>query len=284
MEEKEIKQDRIRGALYGFAIGDAIGATTEFMEESEIAAKYGYLDDMVGGGWLNLPPGHVTDDTEMSVCVMEALMESDGDEAKFRDILRAKFIDWLDSGPKDVGATCSRSIRYLRENNTAESPYDPNALGNGALMRALPCALAGSWELQVIQAKMTHNNDKQLECLKNYHTAIRQSLAGIDYDYSQYGHYMKPTGHVLNSLVNAMEANSQYSDYESVVLRLVNMGGDADTIAAIGGSFAGAKFGYSAIPQRWIDKLDSKVKDSLEKFADWCSKAEDNDENSHFEP
>lgn len=270
MEKKEIKPDRIRGALYGFAIGDAIGATTEFMEEPEIAAKYGYLDDMVGDGWLNLPPGHVTDDTEMSVCVMEALMESDGDEAKFRDVLRAKFIDWLDSDPKDVGATCSRSIRYLRENNTAESPYDPNALGNGALMRALPCAISGSWEFQVIQAKMTHNNDKQLEYLKDYHTAIRQSLAGIDYDYSQYGRYMKPTGHVLNSLVNAMEANSQYSDYESVVLRLVNMGGDADTIAAIGGSLAGAKFGYSTIPQKWIDKLDNKVKDSLEKFADWC--------------
>ena len=41
---------------------------------------------------------------------------------------------------------------------------------------------------------------------------------------------------------------------------------DADTIAAITGSLAGAKFGYNAIPERWINQLNPDVKNTLEKF------------------
>ena len=43
-------------------------------------------------------------------------------------------------------------------------------------------------------------------------------------------------------------------------------GGDADTIAAITGSLAGAKFGYDAIPEKWINQLNHDVKEFLEKF------------------
>ena len=36
-------KNRLKGALYGFAIGDAMGATTEFMSEAEIKRNYGKL-------------------------------------------------------------------------------------------------------------------------------------------------------------------------------------------------------------------------------------------------
>lgn len=68
-------QDKIKGALYGFAIGDAMGATTEFMDENKIKEKYGIVKDVIGGGWLDIIAGDVTDDTEMSMCVMDVLME-----------------------------------------------------------------------------------------------------------------------------------------------------------------------------------------------------------------
>ena len=47
-------KNRLKGALYGFAIGDAMGATTEFMSEDKIKSEYGKLTDIVGGGWLDL--------------------------------------------------------------------------------------------------------------------------------------------------------------------------------------------------------------------------------------
>ena len=52
------QKERIRGALYGVAVGDALGAPLEFMTSEEILAKYGApVREMVGGGWLSVVPG-----------------------------------------------------------------------------------------------------------------------------------------------------------------------------------------------------------------------------------
>ena len=42
-------QSKIKGALYGFAIGDAMGATTEFMTEASIKAQHGKVKNIIGG-------------------------------------------------------------------------------------------------------------------------------------------------------------------------------------------------------------------------------------------
>ena len=53
----EILRDHIAGALYGVAVGDALGGPVEFMTRGQIAAKYGGpVDRMAGGGWLGLVP------------------------------------------------------------------------------------------------------------------------------------------------------------------------------------------------------------------------------------
>ena len=36
--------DRARGALYGLAIGDALGMPTQLMSHQEVAASFGILD------------------------------------------------------------------------------------------------------------------------------------------------------------------------------------------------------------------------------------------------
>ena len=58
--------DRCRAAFLGMALGDALGATTEFLLPGEIRYKYKVHNKIIGGGWLNLKPGQVTDDTQMS--------------------------------------------------------------------------------------------------------------------------------------------------------------------------------------------------------------------------
>ena len=45
------------------------------------------------------------------------------------------------------------------------------------------------------------------------------------------------------------------SSFEEAVLQAINLGGDADTVGAITGALAGARWGASAIPQRWLDGL-----------------------------
>lgn len=57
MMTKKALHNKVLGSLLGFAIGDAMGATTEFMTQDEISHKYGKVNDIIGGGWLNLKAG-----------------------------------------------------------------------------------------------------------------------------------------------------------------------------------------------------------------------------------
>jgi ADP-ribosyl-[dinitrogen reductase] hydrolase len=63
-----------KGALLGVAIGDALGATLEFMTREEIKKKYGLHRDITGGGCWHLSPGEVTDDTDMTLCVAKGIL------------------------------------------------------------------------------------------------------------------------------------------------------------------------------------------------------------------
>src|SRR5450830_805247 len=135
--------DKALGAYLGFAIGDALGATVEFMLPREIAHRYGVHRDIIGGGWLKLPAGQVTDDTGMSLALGSALLaggvsaiqaQAQGDETLIR-LVGDAYVQWFKSKPVDCGNTCRRGImRYMRE-GSLEGPLNPGDGGNGALMR-----------------------------------------------------------------------------------------------------------------------------------------------------
>ena len=67
-------ENRALAAYLGFAIGDALGATVEFMTKNEIAAQYRVHREIVGGGWLKLKPGQVTDDTQMALALGRSII------------------------------------------------------------------------------------------------------------------------------------------------------------------------------------------------------------------
>ncbi|MDP1898627.1 MAG: ADP-ribosylglycohydrolase family protein, partial [Sulfurimicrobium sp.] len=94
---------RALGAYLGLACGDALGATVEFMTPREIQSRYGTHRDISGGGWLRLVPGQVTDDTEMSLHLGQAIIESKGWNL---NAIADSIATWLKSRPVDVGATC----------------------------------------------------------------------------------------------------------------------------------------------------------------------------------
>ena len=154
-------EDRALAAFLGFAIGDALGATVEFMTKGEIAARFGIHRNIVGGGWLRLAAGRVTDDTEMALALGRSLVRCG--ELDIRDVCD-EFAAWLKSGPIDVGNTCRRGIRRYITQNTIEGAYFEGDAGNGAAMRLLPVALAtvghpdkaSQWSLA--QCRITHHH------------------------------------------------------------------------------------------------------------------------------
>jgi ADP-ribosyl-[dinitrogen reductase] hydrolase len=156
--------DRALGAYLGLAIGDALGATVEFMTPNEIRQRYGVHRHIIGGGWLKLAAGQVTDDTTMSLALGEALR--DGARAGGFDALHVaeRFVGWWRGKPVDCGNTCRRGIqRYLSHGTLAGLPSDGDA-GNGALMRNLPVVLAtlrdddAFREQSIAQAHVTHHH------------------------------------------------------------------------------------------------------------------------------
>lgn len=261
------KRNKIAGAIYGFAIGDAMGATTEFMSEEQIKNKFGKVTDIIGGGWLNLKAGEITDDTQMTMCIMNALMrtlnEDDPMGYLFMMECRKEFIKWYKSGPKDVGGQCSRAINYMMSGKLGI--YEDNkALGNGSLMRAMPCALLNKELLNELQGRMTHNNSDCTQVIQIYSRLIQGYINGNLYTY-KIKDLLEPSGYFWNTFNNSIYWSNKKT-FEDAILGAVNHGGDADTIAAITGSLAGAKFGFENIPEKWIKQLNFEIKIFLEKF------------------
>ncbi len=275
----DLRTDRALGAYLGFAVGDAFGATVEFMTPREIVAAYGVHRRIIGGGWLRLKPGQVTDDTQMSLALGRAIIG-----AKDWDLTAVceQWAAWLRSGPVDVGNTCRRGIlRYVQTGSTSK-PFAEGDAGNGACMRNLPVVLATlndparfvTWSLE--QAHVTHNHplsDAALLCLGEMtqvlladdraHGRAERCRATANALVAQYPtfRYVRngASAYIVETVQTVLHHYFSTDSFESCLVAVVNQGGDADTTGALAGMLAGATYGVDAIPRHWLNKLDPTV-------------------------
>ncbi len=269
---------RASAAYLGLALGDALGATVEFMTPREIQAEYGTHDQIRGGGWLRLKAGQVTDDTTMSLALGQAILERGGVEAEA--VARA-FDAWMRAKPVDIGNTVRRGILNFRLTGSPVSPPSDHDAGNGAAMRILPVALAtcGAPAEAVAQAcraqaHVTHNNplsDAATECIADM---LQLALAGagkaallerarhLARSTSAFGFEgckprQNPSGFIVDTVQAVFQAFFGHDDLRAILVDVVNRGGDADTTGAIAGMLAGAHYGPDALPADWLRRLDA---------------------------
>lgn len=151
------KKQQIQAVIYGLAIGDAIGVPFEFRERDTYTAK-----DMVGYGTYNLPPGTWSDDTSLTLALMEHLSE----KSKLCDLMD-KFVEYRNGylTPNnycfDIGIATNQAIeRYLAGKLPEESGGSEDSdNGNGALMRISPLALLLQSELNFLT---------KVDCIESY--------------------------------------------------------------------------------------------------------------------
>jgi ADP-ribosyl-[dinitrogen reductase] hydrolase len=274
-------ENRALASFLGFAIGDAFGATVEFMTEREIAAAHGVHKNIVGGGWLRLKPGAITDDTDMSLALARSLVRKGDFDAA--DIAQG-FVDWLKSGPLDVGNTCRRGIRRFMTHGTLEGPQSEGDGGNGAVMRVTPVALATlhrpetGEQWAVTQGRITHNQERSdAACVwftRLLHQALRtpdkvlmRAIADrwVEEDHAfRFAAYTGPSSaYVVDTMRTVLWGFFETESFEDCLIRVVNRGGDADTTGALVGALAGAFYGMDAVPKRWMKALHKDVREEI---------------------
>ncbi|MDR1887847.1 MAG: ADP-ribosyl-[dinitrogen reductase] hydrolase [Zoogloeaceae bacterium] len=285
MTTPDSRAERATGAYLGLAVGDALGATVEFLTPGEIRRNFaregGEHKEIIGGGWLHLKAGQITDDTAMSLALGEAILASGG---KVKALTAAHAFDsWMRSKPIDIGNTVRRNLILFRQTGIPEAPVSEHDAGNGAVMRLLPVALltVGRDEAEIVaafkaQAHVTHNNplsDAGGLCLihlvhialqSGTWNALKAEARALESRYPEYAwsttrRQENPSAYVAHTLQAVFQAFFATDSFESCLIDVVNRGGDADTTGAIAGVLAGAWYGRRGIPPRWINALDRSI-------------------------
>jgi ADP-ribosyl-[dinitrogen reductase] hydrolase len=260
-------RENFTGMLLGLAVGDALGTTLEFGPRRSLDDLH---TEMIAGGVFGLAPGQWTDDTAMALAMGRSLVQ----EKAFRplSILR-EWSEWYLRGKHactgncfDIGNATRSALDAFLQNPTVVPKISASSLGNGSLMRLAPVVLFASNEneaesLAYEQSVLTHGEDAARATgwfgRLLFITAISGfDLASIPAEISKRKRNdVSASGFHKNTLEAALWAVASTSSFEDAVIQAVNLGDDADTVGAVTGQLAGAVYGESSIPDRWLDRL-----------------------------
>lgn len=287
-QDAALLRDRFRGSLLGIAVGEALGAPADFLTTAQIVERYGLITEMVGGGCHNLAPGETTDATDMMLCLAESLADTGGFDAQ--DVMD-RYLAWFDTVPLDM----SLAVRTALLSYRSGTPWDlasrraheilgsPMA-GNGSLMRCAPIAMCYLRDPETRRAvsqresTLTHFDrlagsacvafndllvaafsddleghvgliaDAMFDEDKRVSASLREAIEAEPEE-------IQSSAFVLDTLCAAVWSALRAPTFEDALVRVVNLGNDADTVGAVTGALAGARYGESGIPARWLEPL-----------------------------
>ena len=286
--------DRIKGTIYGQAIGDALGLGTEGMTDEDMAWKYPngishYRDIFQDRHRKRWKIGDWTDDTDMMLCIANAVINDKG--VNLTSIAR-NFKEWADGEPMGIG---ENTYKVLMIGDYVEKPLEVSkkvwemsnrqAAANGGLMRT---SIVGLFPKAVEECaanicRLTHYDPRcvgscvivselihslvydnkgltyhqMIDIAQRYNERIREF---IDLSMNTDVRALElqdddSVGYSLRTLAAGLWAYWNAKSFEEGLLAVVHAGGDADTNAAVACAVLGAKYGYSSIPQEYVEGL-----------------------------
>ena len=275
--DKREKNKRLADAVFGLAIGDALGVPYEFKNRGAFECT-----EMTGYGTHGQPAGTWSDDTSMTIATAKSIKDNGGKIVPVD--IRDNFVAWADDedfNANGVGFDMGSTIWVAL--STGEPQTGERSNGNGSLMRILPLAFAECTDEEVMQVSaITHGHEISMHACVIYVRIARRLLAGESiHDIIPTLMYEEPfdrlrkidqlpeekiesSGYVVHTLEAALWTLAKYDNFRDTVLAAVNLGDDTDTTAAVAGGLAGIVYGLdSDFAQECLEVL--RAKDMIEE-------------------
>jgi ADP-ribosyl-[dinitrogen reductase] hydrolase len=280
--------DRVVGGALGLALGDALGAPFEFLWARNVPDPIPALERP----WLGEPVGSTTDDTAMARNLMRSLAARGGLDPA--DVLE-RHLEWFRSDPPDVGTLTGRVLRRIAGGEdpaaAAQSIWNERgpevSAGNGSVMYCAPLGIAYAnrpeqlLELAPALSVLTHVDGRcrtavtavtlAVAALVRGEPAARAARAALtaveDLEGGEELEFLVEAvggsraidgpdqGFCLFTAGAAFQALVRPGDVEAELRRVVSLGGDTDTNAAVAGSLLGARDGVHGLPTAWLERL-----------------------------
>jgi ADP-ribosyl-[dinitrogen reductase] hydrolase len=294
-----LEASRIRGALLGLAVGDALGAPYEGSAPTDAkrCVEAGEVEMTGGHGW---GPGEWTDDTAMALLLAESIGEHGLLDTA--DVAR-RYIAWANGDPRGIGAITRAALQGAEDDDDARAKaracHERSGLtaGNGTVMRVTPIALAAASVKDATRAaredaRLTHYDPAAAGASAALCAALLAAAGGGDpvaaaeAEIGDHPRLTQVVGAVrdrheepIHTVAGSPEAGTcwatlgvalcaltKFDDYEPGVLWAISLGGDTDTNAAVTGALLGSRTGADAIPERWLGPLHER--DRIERAAE----------------
>lgn len=278
--------DAATGALLGTFVGDALGMPYERRRGDAIPERIEMRDGRA-------PAGSYTDDTQMMIGLTESLLRRGRIEPA--DLARTFSAHYepargYGSGTRAVMSLWDEGVRV--EDAAGRIRDGRGSQGNGAAMRVAPVGVR-FWrdEARVMgearrSALVTHAHPEGAAGAVVQAVAVAAAIAGDDpVDAARAAAGPCPLGDRLDGLMAAtgggldpsrlggpdrcvpssatasvavaVLVGGRADSFEQAVTVAVRCGGDTDTVAAMAGAIAGARFGAGSIPSRWHAVLEN---------------------------
>lgn len=304
--KQENKMPDYRGLYYGFVIGDAFCAPYEFLTRGTFTPsdKYEPLPLVLRNGTFieegltrDDARGIWTDDTSMSLCLLESLIRCGGHNAMsemknytnwYKETFMSPVVNGIKLGCIDIGIQMRKMMCLFNETGEPYvGKYMPAGSGNGSLMRT-PFAVMyfyarGFSEDDTVKntllcSKTTHDTLEVNEIVAFYTRMLYRALGGATLEnilllvpHKYYTTYPTNGGYIvgtIKSVVYILKNTSSY--YEGIKLAAL-FGNDSDTVGCIYGALAGVLYGFKSIPKYLVNELNnSRIDDMFEEFQTKC--------------
>jgi ADP-ribosyl-[dinitrogen reductase] hydrolase len=279
-------RERVVGCVLGLALGDALGAPFEFRRREEIPDPLPAFELE----WSGLPPGTWTDDTAMARNLWRSLAE----HRRFdpADVM-GRHLEWFATDPPDVGNLTRSVLRRIRDGDqdaaaryVAERGPEVSA-GNGSVMY---CAPLGAF--RATRPELLHDEAPELSAITHWDERCRTACLAVtlataalvrgtepgpavedaveavvdreggeelEYLVVEAGRARRIDGPDMGFTVFTagigLQLAAEAPGFEDGLRRVVALGGDTDTNAAVAGALLGAAHGRAALPSAWLRVL-----------------------------